>query len=173
MPRLVSLNARSAQDATASDEVEVVLIRITHPDLDTTIRLSSDPTERLSLEPLTYGTRSTWQTDDGSPFLFVLLSTVLPDDQEETPPAATLILEVVDKDMAKPLRSTITRATVDFAVVLASDPDVIEAEWLGLELISAEGDSGQITLSISRDPITSEPWPSRRMTRDAFPGLHR
>lgn len=171
--RRVSLNARTAIDATASEEVEVVLVKISHDELEEPILLSSDPTERLSIEPLAYGTRSTWNGSAGSPFWFVLMSTLLPDDQEDQPQAATLALEVVDHDMAKLLRSTTKRATVDVAVVLASSPDLVEAEWLGLELITAEGDSAEIKLSISRDPITAEPYPARRMTRNVMPGLHR
>jgi len=170
--RRVSLNARAAQDAAASDEVEVLLVRITHPDLDEPIRLSSDPTERISVEPLAYGTRSAWGGTVAVHW-FVLASTVVPDDVDDAPAAATMILEAVDRDIASALRSTTARATVAMAVVLASSPDVVEAEWTDLQLVSAEGDAGEIRLSISRDPITSEPWPSRRMTRAAFPGLHR
>jgi hypothetical protein len=172
--RIVSLNMRLSQDAMNTDEVEVVLVKLTHPDLEAPVRLSSDPTVRLSVDPLIYGTRSTWQTDDGSPFQFVLMSTILPDDVEDAPQAATLVLEVVDKDMAAPLRTFVhMEAKVDLAVVLAGSPDVVEAEWLGFDLIGADGDSGQITLSISRDALETEPFPARRMTRDTAPGLHR
>lgn len=171
--RRVSLNARRSQDASASDEVEVILFKITHDDLDMPIRLSTDPTERISVDPLAYGTRSTWLTTDGSPFLFCLLSTMLPDDQEDQPQAASVVIEVVDREIAAMLRSTTKRAAVDMAVVLGSSPDLIEAEWRGLELITAEGDAGEIRLTISRDPITSEPYPARRMTRNVMPGLHR
>jgi len=171
--RRLSLNARAAQDAAASDEVEVILLKISHTDLDEPIRLSTDPTERISIDPLRYGTRSTWQSDGSQIHWFVLLATQLPDDQEDQPQAATIVVEVVDHDIAALLRSTTSRATVDVAVVLASSPDTIEAEWLGLELVTAEGDAGEIKLSISRDPITSEPYPGRRMTRNVMPGLHR
>ncbi len=173
--RRISLNARTAHDAEASAEVEVILIKITHPQIDEPIRLSTDPTERLGLEPLTYGTRSTWGGDGitRQTHLFVLLAAQLPDDIDDQPQAATLVLEVVDRDMAALLRSTTTRASVDMAVVLASSPDVVEAEFLGLSLVSAEGDAGEIKLALSRDPITSEPWPARRMTRQVMPGLHR
>jgi len=170
--RRLSLTARAAHDAASSDEVEVVLVRISHPDLEEPLRLSSDPTERISIDPLAYGTRSNW---GGAPAIhwFVLASTLLPDDVDDAPAAATIVLEAVDRDMAAILRSTTRRATVDMAVVLAATPDVIEAEWTGLDLVAAEGDAGEIRLSISRDPITSEPWPARRMTRQVMPGLHR
>lgn len=171
--RRISLNARAAQDAVASDEVEVLLIRITHPDLAEPLRLSSDATTRITSDPLTYGTRSSWGGVDGAVYWFVLASTMLPDDTDDAPAAATIIVEAVDHDIAAALRSTTQRATVAMAVVLAATPDVVEAEWTNLSLVSAEGDAGEIRLSISRDPITSEPWPARRMTRAAFPGLHR
>ncbi len=171
--RRVSLNARLALDAETSDEVEIILVRITHPDLDAPIRLSTDPTIRISDDPPMYATRSTWPDRPSDPYLFVLASALLPDDQEEAPQTSQLVLELVDRDMAKPLRETTTRATVDVAVVMASTPDLVEAEYLGLEITGVDGDAGELRLALSRQPITAEPWPARRMTKAAFPGLHR
>ncbi|MEP1253424.1 MAG: hypothetical protein ABJI29_01625, partial [Alphaproteobacteria bacterium] len=140
------------------------------------VRLSTDPTERISLEPLVYGTRSSWldadPTDDEEVFQFVLVSVLLPDDQETAPPAARLAIEGVDNELAEVLRSTLLRADVSLAVVLASSPDVIEQEWLNFKLVSAEGSGESIQLSITRNPLTEEPWPAGRMTRERFPGLH-
>jgi hypothetical protein len=173
MPRRLSMNARMSLDAPASDELQVYLLKITHPYLDAPVRLSTDPTECLSYEPLMYGTKSTWQTSDGSPFLFVLVSAQLPSDKEDEPAGAALVLENVDNQVAQMLRSTTARATVDMAVVLASSPNLIEQEFLGLRLMSVEGNASEVTLNISRDPINAEPWPAGRMTRQRFPGLHR
>lgn len=170
--RRLSLNARTALDADATDEIYVVLLRFTHPSLDKPVFLSTDPTERLSVEPLMYGTYSSWLNPDGEPFLFILASTMVPDDKEDAPAAATVILETVDKDMATVLRSIKDRATVDMAVVLASSTDVIEAEWTGLRLMTANGNASEITLLISRESIFEEPFPAGRMTRARFPGLH-
>ena len=58
------------------------------------------------------------------------------------------------------------------AVVLASSPSVIEMEWHHFRMVSAEGNGDAITLSITREPITAEPWPAGRMTRERFPGQH-
>lgn len=171
--RLISMNARLALDAAATDEIEIGLIRITHPDIAEVVRLSTDPTERITTEPLVYGTHSTWLTSDGSPFLFCLVSLAVPGDQDDSPPQASLVFENVDNDVAALLRSVTDRATVDIAVVLASSPNVVEAEFLGFKLVSASGDASSVTLSISLDPVTAEPWPKGRMTRQRFPGLHR
>lgn len=170
--RRLSLNARTALDAEATDKIDVVLFRFTHPSLDKPVFLSTDPTERLSVEPLIYGTYSSWLNPDREPFLFILASTMVPDDKEDAPAAATVILETVDKDMATVLRSIKDRATVDMAVVLASSTDVIEAEWTGLRLMTANGNASEITLLISRESVFEEPFPAGRMTRARFPGLH-
>lgn len=173
--RRVSVNARRAFDAASSGEVEVALFSFRHGDLDAPVRLSTDPTARLSIDPLIYGTRSAWDDADplNTPYLFVLASAEIPGDMEDAPSAATLVLENVDNDIAKLLRSFTSRAEVRMAVVLASSPDVVEVEYRGLQLISSDGDVGEVTLSISRQPIEDEPAPMDRFTKDRFPGLHR
>ncbi|SCB18550.1 hypothetical protein [Rhizobium lusitanum] len=173
--RRVSLNARRAQDDQNTSEIYVALVRIEHSSLDNPVLLSTDPTERLQDEPLMYGTRSTWMgvnpvTD---PFLFVLASTVLPSDIDDAPAEANIVLENVDNDIAKLLRSFTDLATVSIAVVLASSPNLIEAEFRNLKLMTAQIDAGEVTLTISRESIEDEKLPSGRMTKNRFPGLHR
>ena len=176
MSRKISLNARLAHDAVGSTEVEVALVQITHPETNQVIRLSTDPTERIGYDPLSYGTRSNWldadPKNDSETFLFVLISVLLPDDEEEAPGAARYVIEGIDNDLIEVLRSTTERASVSMALVLASSPSIIEQEWHDFELLSAEMQGDGITLSISRDPVTSEPWPAGRQTRERFPGLH-
>jgi hypothetical protein len=176
MSRRVSLNARFAQEADATDEVDVVLIRITHPAIDVPVRLSTDNRDHLSLEPLVYGTRSTWMAEDEpggrAEYQFVLLDAALPGDEAETPHSAELIVELHDNDLAHVLRQTTTPARVDIAVVLASSPDLVEAEWLDLRLVGVDGDAGQAMLSIARTGFVAEPMPAGRFSKQRFPGLH-
>lgn len=169
--RKVSINARRNQQDRYATDLEVVLIHISHNDLDSPVRLSTDPTTRLSVEPLAYGTRSTWRTTDGSPFLFVLASALLPDDQDDAPPTATLIIDGVANEITEILRSTRKRASVRMAVVLASSPDHVEAEFTGLELVGVDGGGSQVTLHLSGEAYHLEPWPAARMTKARFPGL--
>lgn len=171
--RRVSLNARLALDQVATDELEVVLVIIEHPLLDAPVRLSSDNADRISVEPLMYGTRSTWRTGDGSPFLFVMLDALVPDEQDDAPAQASLVLEILDSDIADILTATTVQATCHMAIVLASSPDNVEAEWIGLLMTSADGDSGQVSIKFSMEPITGEPYPADRMTKERFPGLHK
>ncbi|MCF1492503.1 hypothetical protein GOZ83_05285 [Agrobacterium vitis] len=168
--RRVSLNARLAMEMGMTDEVYVALFYITHPDLDEPVRLSTDNTERLSDEPLMYGTRSTWM-ESTEPFYFVLASTILPSDLDDAPTSGNLVLENVDNDIAKVLRSFTTLATIHMAVVLASSPDYVEIEYRNMQIVSADLTAGEVTLSFSRQDIEEEKSPGGRMTRSQFPGL--
>nr|WP_298102223.1 hypothetical protein [uncultured Shinella sp.] len=171
--RLISLNARLAQDAVSSSEIYVALFEITHPQLSKPIRLSTDNTERLSTDPLYYGTRSTWRGANPltDPYLWVVASTLLPSDKEDAPAGGTLVLENLDAEMVRLVRSYTDIATISMAVVLAATPHLVEAEYLGMEILSADIDANAITLIFSREEIEMEPFPGHRMTRNNFPGL--
>jgi len=174
MSRRLSLNARLAQDAEASAEIEVVLILIEHPDLDAPIRLSTDNRDRISDDPLIYGTRSNWAGADPAtePYLWIVASAILPGEAEDAPAAAQIALENLDSEMVELVRSFTDPAAISLAVVMADTPDVVEGEWTSLQLVSADIDAGQIVLSISRDEVEQEAFPPGRMTRLNFPGLH-
>lgn len=173
MSRVVSLAARKAMEAGHTDEVEVVLIKITHPDLPTPIRVSSDNADVISTDPEPlFGTRSTWLTDDGSPFLLIAMGIELPDDDPEGVHESRLILEILDPEVTEALINTIVPARVDIAVVMASSPNFVEQQLLNLEMTAADGDGGFVTLSFSRQAIEEEPYPADRMTKLFFPGLH-
>lgn len=172
--RRVSLNARMAQDAVASSEIEVVLIEINHDELDAPIRLSSDNAERISTDPLIYGTRSNWRGADPKvdPFLWIVASAILPSDSQDNTGDARLVLDVIDAEVAELLLSFIDLATIHMAVVLASTPNDIEAEILDLKLTVAEISDTEVSLTLSREEIQNEYYPAGRMTRSKMPGLH-
>lgn len=163
-----SLTLRHAMFAENTGEVAVVLATITHPDLVAPVRLSSDPTERLSDDPLVYGTVS-----NGETFEFVMMSAVLPDQQRGQSPRAAIVLENVDRDSVALLRSITTPMRVKFDLVLASAPDAIEESYTDLRAAKAGYDADRITLDISREPFTAEPWPAGKMTQGRLPGMHR
>ncbi|WP_226779503.1 hypothetical protein [Oceaniglobus trochenteri] len=171
--RRVSLNARTARDAATTEAVEVLLLHIEHPALSAPLRLSSDPTERLSTDPLVYGTRSTWMSGEGgpTPHLFVVASAEVPGDLEDAPAAATIVVDAGNAETGQLLRSFIDRPVVHMAVVLATSPDLVEVEYRGLRIVEVEGNAAEVSLSISRAPIEDESVPMDRFTKDRFPGL--
>jgi len=173
--RSVSLTARESFDAPSTAEVELVLFVIEHASLDAPIRLSTDPSERISTDPLYYGTRSTWMGADphSDPYLFVLVSSDVPSDLEDAPASATFILQNVDNDIATLLRSFTDQATVHMAVVLASSPNTPEIEYRDLVMTGCEGNAAEVSITISRAPIEDEGAAMDRFTKDRFPGCFR
>lgn len=172
--RRVSLNARNALADASSGEIEVVLLRFTHPDLDGPLLFSTDNASKFSFDPPVYGTRSTWRSNGPVPedYYWIIASAVLPSDMEDAPAAAQIVLENLDSRMVSVVRSFRTPASISLAVVMADSPDVIEQEFDGLLLTSSDVNAGEITLTLSREEIELDFFPSGRMTRDRFPGLY-
>ena len=174
MSRSVSITARTHTEARASDEVEVLLMQFEHDDLAAPIRISSDPTERLTTDPPRYGTRSTWNGADPAtePYLFLAASFELPGDQDDAPASVRIVLDLFDATLVAQLRSIATQATAHMALVFAASPDTVELEYRDLLVISADYGE-QLTITASRRPIEDEAVPKDRFTKDRFPGLFR
>ena len=174
MSRAVSINQRRNQDAVVDTEIEVVLVKLEHPNLDQPLRVSSDDTVRMSIDPPEYGTWSAWQQDGSTdePYRFVAMAVTVPDETNDVPSQASLVLQLLDSRIGEVLTSTYEQATVHMAVVLASSPDLVEAEWLGLKLTSAESDDGVVQLNFGMDDVLEEAWPCDRTTKQRFPGQH-
>jgi hypothetical protein len=179
--RRVSLNTRRGQDAIFDDDVKIMLMVITHPDMPEVLRISGDNADILEILPPAVplrGTRSKWQAPLtradplGEKFYFVALSAVLPGEQDDAPAGASIIIENTSRRVIKLLRSFTGHADMKLAIVSAEDPDSPEQEWHEMKLISAEG-VNEINLTFSREPISSEPWPVGRFNRIEFPGLYR
>ncbi len=164
--RSLSLNFRRSLHGPASEEVPVLLVTITHPSLVEPLRLSSDWTTQISDDPPTYATIS-----NGEAFTHVLMNMLIPDDKEGEPLSAQLQLENVEADAGPLLEPILGDVKVTMQVVLASSPDFVEIEYADLDLTSAQGGEGAITLSAGREDTALFTLPGDRMTRDRFPGL--
>lgn len=145
-----------------------------HEDLAAPIRISSDPTERLSTDPLRYGTRSTWNNANPAtePYQFLAASFEVPGDQEDAPATVRLVLDMFDASLVKQLRSIATQATAHLALVFSETPNTVELEYRGLRVLSIDYGE-QLTITASRQPIEDESVPKDRFTKDRFPGLFR
>jgi hypothetical protein len=163
---VIPLTVRSAMYAEHSEEVEVALVTITHPDLDAPVLVSSDPTERLGVDPLRYGT-----TSRGNEYEHVVMSAIVPDDRKGTPPRVALVFENVGFDVVEVAQSFTNPATASIELVLASAPDTVIQAYRGLRIVRCTFDDATATFDLSREPFTSEPFGGRQ-TKNFFPGLH-
>lgn len=166
MSRTVSLTTRGAIYAEQTDEVFVFLFTVTHPSLMAPVYYSSDPTTRLSVDPLAYGIVSRGNTYD-----FFPISLVLPDDSDATPPTIKLVLDNVMRQAIPLLRSITTPPSVTIEMVLASDPDTVEASWPNFDMVDITYDANSVTIDLAINGLSTEPFPTGVFAPSGFPGL--
>jgi hypothetical protein len=162
----LSLNFRKALFAQEAGEVAIFLLTITHPSLVTPIWLSTDPTARLTTDPLTYGTVSRSTT-----FLYAGIDVSLPDEQDRTAPACKLIIANVTLDLIPLARSVSTPPSVMIEAVLASALDTVEMFWPALNMTNLTYDASALTFDLTMDALVTEPFPAGNFDPASFLGL--
>lgn len=166
MTRTLSGNFVSAAMAQDTDEVLICLLTVAHPELATPIYLSSDPTTRISDDPLIYATVS--RTHE---HLFLPFEWTFPDDRSDAPPTVKLTIDNIERTLVGILRSFSTPPTILIEVVLASSPDVVEIAVPGLILSDVTIDEHAVSATLVADSLINEPHPAGQFTPGGFPGL--
>jgi hypothetical protein len=164
--RTLSLNFRAAVFAQESGEVPIFLLTITHPSLSAPILLSSDATARITTDPLLYGTISR-----GNTFLYVGMQISLPDDEDQSPPAAKMIISNVDRSIIPLIRSILLPPSVTIECVLASALDTVELSVPAMDMVDVTYDAAQLTFDLAIDAMALEPYPAGNFDPASFPGL--
>lgn len=159
-----------ASYAQETDQVPVFLLTITHPDMVDTIRVSSDPTQRITEfdTHIVYGTQSR-----GNDFLFFPFKLTLPGENENGPTPAKLELDNVRREYTAALRSMTGPASIDIELVLAGSPDTVVLEFPEYQLSQAKYDASMISASLEIEQLANEPFPALAFTPSYFPGLFR
>ena len=165
--RLLSLNFRQALFAQESAEVPIFLLTITHETLATPIRLSTDPTTRLSDDPLQYGT-----TSRGETYLYAGVDVSIPDEQDKQAPRSKLTIANVTRDLVPLARSVSTPPSIKIEAVLASDLDTVEMTWPALDMSHLTYDASFLVFDLTMDALVTEPYPALTFSAAAFPGLY-
>lgn len=164
--RTLSLALRELMNAEETGDTPILLMTIEHPDLDEPIRLSSDPTERFSVDPLLYGT-----TSRSNQYSYFPFNIVLPTEGEEAAPAVRFRVDWIDQDIMALLRSTATPALVTVELVTASDPDTPEVTWPTFDLVDANYTEEGFDLSLAIESLVTEPYPADGFSAANFRGL--
>jgi hypothetical protein len=164
--RDVSDAFRSALYAQETDEVPICLLTVTHESLDEPIYISSDPTTRLSDDPLVYGTESR-----GEQYIFLPFEFTLPDDKSDTAPRVQLTIDNIDHTLVALLRTFATPPSVKLEIIMASDPETVEITVPVLQMSDATIEHHTISNTLVADPLINEPHPAGQFTPGAFPGL--
>lgn len=153
MSRALSGSARAALYEQTSDEVWLELITIDHDDLASPIRLVGNSEDVTS--------RGNVFTACGFP------PVPLPDDGQDV----TFIVENVSQTILTAVRSIVTPIDITLEVVLASDPDTVEAGPFAFQSRKFVFSARTIEFSLAYEPLLQEPFPAFTYTPIDYPGL--
>jgi hypothetical protein len=165
--RVLSLNFRTALFSRETGEIPIFLLTITHPSMADPILLSTDPTTRLSTDPLTYGTVSR-----GITFQYAGVNVTLPDEQDKSPPASKLTVANVTQKLVPLARSVSTSPSVKIEAVLASALDSVELTFPAMDMTNLQYDVNNLVFDLTMDALATEPYPGLTMGPAYFPGLY-
>ena len=138
-----------------SDEVWLALLTISHPSLDAPLMFVSN-TESI--------------TSRGNIFVGYVFSLELPAEDPDMPGEARLVISNIDRAIVNLIRSLSSPPSILIEIVLASQPDTVEASFDGLVLREAGWDAMEVRGTLKYDDILTEPI-SVQMTPSRFPGL--
>lgn len=170
MTTSVSLNFRQEAYAAETGRVLIALITLDHADLTTPIRISTDPTQRLTEyttdADIVYGTVSR-----GNTFIFLPVRLKLPDDTDAGPGEMTIEIDNVHRDYTATIRSIYSPVTVTVELVMDNTLDTVEAQWPEFLLTDIEYDASVITGTMKMETLEREPFPAGTFAPSYFPGL--
>lgn len=168
MSRTLSSGALRAMFAEDTGDYPILLITISHADWAAPIRVSSDPTARLSVSDaeIVYGTVSRL-----TEFIFVPFQIALPSDSEDSAPRTRISMDNVSRELTAAVRALTSPPLVTMELVMASTPNVVEAAFPDFDLSDIDGDVMTISGTLSVDLLALEPFPSGMFTPGQFPGI--
>jgi len=163
--RTLSEAFREAMNAQETGIVPIILLTVSHEDLEDPILISNDPTTRLSTDPLRYGTVSRGET-----YFFIPFEAVIPDETDRAPEAKIGVVNI-GRDLVQLVRSAVSPPSVTMEIILSTDLDTPEITFNNLILGNSTINDKSVDLELTIDNLGQEPFPALTFTPSAFPGL--
>ncbi len=159
MPRTTSLSFRQAVNAQDTSEVILILLELDQTDFPAPVRVVNNTQDIVS----------NGQTYIAFPFVLEL-----PDDIEENLPEAILSIDNIDPSILIPsIRGATGPINAIINIVMASDPDTIEAGPFNFTIRRVDYTDKLISATLEPEAILSEPFPSGVFDPIGFPGLFK
>ena len=152
-----SASYRADLQAVNGDDVALVLLEISHPDLGATVRVVNN-TEDV--------------TSGGNVYAATAFDLTLPDDRDGQPPAAQLSIVNIGRELMGWLEQAGggAGATIAVKLVRAGTPSTVEASFtVGVQSITA--DPSQITATLGYDALLDRPSVGLRYDPITAPGI--
>lgn len=157
MSRTLSSAAKQAVFAQSAAEVFLLLVTITHATLPTPIRVVNDMQDCVSR---------------GNTFTALPFGFVLPGEREDQIPASRLWVDNVDREIVQAVRNATGAAPQVLAeIVLASQPDTLEAAFDGFSLKNALYDHLTVSGDLSMEDVLNEAYPEGTFTPNLYKSL--
>jgi len=174
MSRLTKLSpeAIKAMFSSETDEQLITLLTIQDPSQpNTPVRLADSFTQRITGlttdDEVVYGVVSRGQN-----YIFLPLEITLPSEEDAGVGRCSITLNYVTPEAIQLVREHLTNPTqINLELILASNPNYVEASFPGFFVIGANYNSQSIVLTLDMIDYTREPFPCYNFTPNYFPGL--
>jgi hypothetical protein len=168
--REIPLSSLQSMYALEADEYPIILISISREGEEEIIRMSSDPTERISEDPIGYGTVSEVSGEEQT-YVYFPFELTLPQDDGSTIPKMRIAVPNISAEIVWWLRSKLTTPIVTVTIVSSVDLDTAIATFPDFEMGSFSGGTLSIQGDLSLSNLEREPFPSGSFCPSSFPGL--
>ena len=137
-------------------ETFLFLLEIDHDDLDTPLRFVNN-TENV--------------TSDSNVYTAFPFEISLPSDREDQLPTVVLAIDNIDRTLVETIRDITSPPTASVSVIMASDPDTIEAGPYDFTIKDANYTAEVVTSNLAFEDILNEAYPGDSFTPNHFPAL--
>lgn len=151
-----SVELRQSAFAADTEDVWLLLLTLTHPDLQEPIRIVNDVSEI---------------TSNGNRFFPFGFDFEFPFDAPDRAPEARISIDNVSLELIETIRSISSPPTVRMDFIRAAAPDVLELTLDGFRLRDTTWDSDRISGVLAQEDIITEGYPADAFTPASFRGL--
>jgi len=151
-----SLTFQQAVHAPETGEAFLLLLTLSHANLDDPLRFTSDGVDTVSR---------------GYTFIAFPFQISLPPRSQDQPPKMQLTIDNVDRQIVQTIREIQSAPTIKVEIVLASTPDTVEAIFPDFILLNAQYDRLTVQGDLVIEMLEREPFPADTYNPSDFPGL--
>jgi len=156
MSRNLSSDTLKALYAAETAEVFLVLLTLSHDSLIDPIRVTSDAVDTISR---------------GKTYTAFPFQLILPDEIENRPPRARLIIDNISREILRSIKNLSTPARITMEIIRAGDADVVEASFPDFVLTNVKYNSLTLEGNLTIEDFTAEPYPATIFSPSTFPNL--
>ncbi|TAL39631.1 MAG: DUF1833 domain-containing protein [Alphaproteobacteria bacterium] len=156
MSRDVSTEAMQSVNAAETEDAFLILLTLSHTDMAEPLRVTNGGED---------------VTSRGNLFTAYPFELSLPDDDAGQSPEARLVIDNIDRQIVRAVRSLTSAPLVLIEIVRAAEPDVVEAKFEDFRLTNVSYDANLVQGNLTIEDFTAEPFPAGTFTPGHFPGL--